>query len=214
MDSVGVGELPDAARYGDEGSNTRREHRAGGSASKSRRCGRSDCRRIVDIGGARPAASGAFGRMAERSAGKDSVTGHWEMMGVVLDRPFPTFPHGFPADAHRGVRTPHRPPDDREHRGVRAPSSSRRSAPSTCAPARRSSTPRPTACFRSPRTRRSSPLTSCTGSARRAFDLVGRGLGVGRVIARPFVGEPGHFVRTANRRDFALEPFGPRCSIG
>src|SRR5437764_10461678 len=56
--------------------------------------------RLVALGGTRPSAEprGAIGRMAEASAGKDSVTGHWEMMGIVLDRPFPTFPHGFSAD--------------------------------------------------------------------------------------------------------------------
>ena len=80
------------------------------------------------------------------------------------------------------------------------------SAPSTCARASRSSTPRPTACFRSPRTRTSSPSTSSTGSTSIAFDLVVGGYGLGRVIARPFVGEPGRFTRTANRRDFAMAP--------
>ena len=65
--------------------------------------------RVVDIGGAQPAPIGAFGRMAERSPGKDSVTGHWEMAGLVLDRPFPTFPHGFAAGHHRRVRAPDRP---------------------------------------------------------------------------------------------------------
>ena len=59
-----------------------------------------------------------IGRMAERSTGKDSVTGHWELMGIVLDRPFPTFPHGFPAGADRRVRNAHRPQVDRQRRRV------------------------------------------------------------------------------------------------
>src|SRR5690349_24692414 len=98
MDSVGIGELPDADAYGDRGSNT-----VGNIAKRVplrvptlRSLGLD---RLVAIGG-EPAAPprGAIGRMAEASAGKDSVTGHWEMMGVVLDRPFPTFPQGFPAN--------------------------------------------------------------------------------------------------------------------
>src|SRR5262245_15849494 len=98
LDSVGIGELPDAAEYGDEGSNT-----VGNIASSVglrvptlRRLG---LERLVSL----PASSlhgtplGAFGRMAESSPGKDSVTGHWELMGLVLERPFPVFPNGFPA---------------------------------------------------------------------------------------------------------------------
>ena len=73
--------------------------------------------RVAAIGGAaRSGRVGAFGRMAEASPGKDSVTGHWEMAGLVLDRPFPTFPNGFPPRSHSGIRAPHRPSDAREHR--------------------------------------------------------------------------------------------------
>src|SRR4029079_13877071 len=99
MDSVGVGELPDAHLYGDEGSNTV------GNISRRVKLRLPNLRslglpRVADVEGMAPvdAPLGAFGRMAERSAGKDSVTGHWEIAGVVLDRAFPTFPNGFPAD--------------------------------------------------------------------------------------------------------------------
>src|SRR5689334_10169189 len=99
MDSVGIGELPDAAAYGDQGSNTvgNIAQRVPLAVPTLRSLGLD---RVVAIGGAPPAASplGAAGRMAEASAGKDSVTGHWEMMGIVLDRAFPTFPNGFAAD--------------------------------------------------------------------------------------------------------------------
>src|SRR5256885_12226028 len=98
MDSVGIGELPDASAYGDQGSNT-----VGNIAKQVplkvptlRSLGLD---RLVSISGTpsdRP--RGAWGRMAEASAGKDSVTGHWEMMGIVLDRPFPVFPQGFSRD--------------------------------------------------------------------------------------------------------------------
>src|SRR5262249_18300062 len=124
MDSVGVGELPDAAAYGDQGSNTV------GNIAKHIPLRVPTLRslgfdRLVDLGGhtgpplrvdvpsgghtgpplhgrvgadPRVGPRAAYGRMAEASAGKDSVTGHWEMMGIVLDRPFPTFPNGFSAD--------------------------------------------------------------------------------------------------------------------
>src|SRR5216110_311110 len=98
MDSVGIGELPDASAYGDQGSNT-----VGNIAKQVplkvptlRSLGLD---RLVSISGTpsdRP--RGAAGKMAEASAGKDSVTGHWEMMGIVLDQPFPTFPHAFPPE--------------------------------------------------------------------------------------------------------------------
>src|SRR5205807_1510700 len=102
MDSVGIGELPDAAAYGDQGSNTL------GNIAKQvplkvptlRSLGLD---RVASIGASvsnRQSAirNVAWGRMAEASAGKDSVTGHWEMMGIVLDRALPVFPNGFPPD--------------------------------------------------------------------------------------------------------------------
>src|SRR6185436_13107152 len=118
LDSVGIGELPDASAYGDEGSNT-----LGNIAARvplkiptlrslglgklvdldSRRADLEGRPLRVDgstevIGDGSTEVIGAYGRMAEASPGKDSVTGHWEMMGIVLDRPFPTFPHGFPTE--------------------------------------------------------------------------------------------------------------------
>src|SRR5438034_9546372 len=96
MDSVGIGELPDAGAYGDQGSDTI------GNIAKQiplhvptlRALGLA---RVAKLGGAPAPASprAAVGRMAEASAGKDSVTGHWEMMGIVLDKAFPVFPNGF-----------------------------------------------------------------------------------------------------------------------
>src|SRR2546423_1356588 len=109
MDSVGIGELPDAAAYGDQGSDT-----VGNIAKRIplhvptlrslgfAKIARTDAEvpgtcqaRARHVPGTERAPLGAVGRMAEASAGKDSVTGHWEMMGIVLDRAFPTFPDGF-----------------------------------------------------------------------------------------------------------------------
>jgi phosphopentomutase len=97
LDGVGIGELPDAAAYGDEGSNTL------GNIARRVRLRLPTLRtlglgRVAALGGSDADAGGraaAVGRMRETSPGKDSVTGHWEMMGLVLARPFPTFPNGF-----------------------------------------------------------------------------------------------------------------------
>ena len=99
LDSVGVGELSDAAAYGDEGSDTLGNISRHVQLRLPALC-RLGLGQVAYIDGARPEPSprAAFGRMAESSPGKDSVTGHWELMGLVLDRPFPVFPNGFPAD--------------------------------------------------------------------------------------------------------------------
>ncbi len=99
LDSVGIGELPDAHLYADEGSDTV------GNIARAiplrlptmRSLGFDRLAALGDVLPQRPA-RGAFGRMAEVSAGKDSVTGHWELMGIQLEAAFPTYPHGFPAD--------------------------------------------------------------------------------------------------------------------
>ena len=96
LDSVGIGELPDAPLYGDAGSNTigNIARRVALAVPTLRLLGLD---RIAALGGGvtNSAPIAAIGRMAEASPGKDSVTGHWELMGIVLDRPFPVFPHGF-----------------------------------------------------------------------------------------------------------------------
>ena len=105
LDSVGIGELPDARAYGNDGSNTvgtlRSRFRLKVPVLRSLGLGQLVALgpgRVSSRDDSRPNFRGAYGRMAEASGGKDSVTGHWEMMGIVLDRPFPTFPAGFPAD--------------------------------------------------------------------------------------------------------------------
>lgn len=205
LDSVGIGELPDAARYGDQGSDT-----LGNIARQVplhlptlRQLGLD--RLVPALGQPHGAPTGAWGRMAEASAGKDSVTGHWEMAGIVLEQPFPTFPDGFPAEViaafdHRigrpsignvvasGTEVIER--FGREHLASGAPIVYT-SADSV---------------FQIAAHEDVVPLAELYRYCEVAFELVGRGLGVGRVIARPFVGEPGRFRRTANRHDYALEP--------
>ena len=99
LDSVGIGALPDAAAYGDEGSDTL-GHIASAVPLALPTLRALGLGRVAALGpasgqGTNSSLPTAVGRMAEASAGKDSVTGHWEMMGIVLDRAFPVFPHGF-----------------------------------------------------------------------------------------------------------------------
>ncbi len=100
MDGVGIGALPDAASYGDENSNTLvnlAERVNGLHLPTFEKLGLGN---VADIKGMKKMAAptASHGKMAERSPGKDSTSGHWELCGIILDRPFPTFPAGFPAD--------------------------------------------------------------------------------------------------------------------
>lgn len=208
LDSVGVGELPDAAEYGDQGSNT-----LGNIARRVRlelpalRSLGLSC--IVDLPGTlpEPAPGAAYGRMAEASPGKDSVTGHWELMGLTLDRPFPLFPHGFPDEIIREF----------EHR------IGRRSIGNVVASGTviieqlgvehiRTGSPivytSADSVFQIAAHEETIPVPELYRECEAAYDILVRGLGLGRVIARPFVGQPGTFRRTANRRDFAIPPSG------
>src|SRR5438105_7140508 len=219
MDSVGVGELPDAAAYGDQGSNT-----VGNIAKRVplkvptlRSLGFD---RIADLGGhtgpplrdgghvgadPRVGPVAAYGRMAEASAGKDSVTGHWEMMGIVLDRAFPTFPNGFSAEiiAAFARRTGRGILGNRAASGTQiieelGPEHMRSGALIVYTSA--------DSVFQIAAHEDVVPVPELYRACEIAYELVGEGLGVGRVIARPFVGAPGAFKRTANRRDYALPP--------
>jgi len=216
LDSVGCGELPDAVSYGDQGSNTL------GNIAKQTTLRIPTLRalglgHIVDLplrtgasehaAGSQGAPRAAFGRMAEASAGKDSVTGHWEMMGIVLDRPFPTFPEGFPRDTIEAFeRLIHRPilgnvvASGTEIIDRLGAEHVRTGYPIVYTSA--------DSVFQIAAHEDVIPVPELYRMCEIAFDLVGRGMGVGRVIARPFVGRPGAFRRTANRHDYALDPTG------
>jgi phosphopentomutase len=207
MDSVGAGELPDAGTYGDEGSDTL-GHIAQAVGLRVPTLRALGLREVAAIGGKAISPAGAFGRMAEASPGKDSVTGHWEMMGIVLERPFPTFPTGFPQEViseferligrrsiGNSVASGTAIIDDLGPEHVR-----------TGAPIVYTSAD---SVFQIAAHESVIPIAELYRMCRVAFELVGQGMGVGRVIARPFVGEDGHFTRTSNRRDFALEPVQP-----
>jgi phosphopentomutase len=207
LDSAGIGELPDAGSYGDGGSNTL------GNIARHvplqlpalRALGLD---RLVDLGAApAPAAPrAAIGRMAEASAGKDSVTGHWEMMGIVLDRAFPVFPHGFSAQILEEFSrlTGRAVIGNKAASGTvimdeLGPEHMRTGALIVYTSA--------DSVFQIAAHEAIVPVPELYRACEIAYKLVGEGLGVGRVIARPFVGSPGNFTRTANRHDYALPPF-------
>ena len=211
LDSVGIGALPDAAAYGDEGSNTL------GSIARQvplklpalRSLGLD---RVVEIGlplGGPPPGQprGAYGRMAEVSAGKDSVTGHWEMMGIVLDRAFPTFPAGFPPSLIAEF-------ERRTGRGTLGNVVASGTEIIDRLGAEHMRTGKPIvytsadSVFQIAAHEEVIPIAELYRICEVAFELAARGSGIGRVIARPFVGAPGAFTRTANRHDYALEPTG------
>jgi len=209
IDSMGIGELPDAASYGDAGSDTLGHiaHAVPLAVPTLRRMGLA---RVANIGGASPAPIGAFGRMAEASAGKDSVTGHWELAGVVLDRPFPTFPQGFPADLMREFerRIGRRALGNKAASGTAiidqlGPEHLRTGSPIVYTSA--------DSVFQIAAHEAVMSVAELYDACSVAFDLAVLGLGLGRVIARPFEGTPGHFVRTSRRRDFAQLP--PRQTL-
>ena len=208
MDSVGTGELPDAAAYGDQGSYTV------GNIAKQIPLKLPTLRtlglgRVARLGGDAPPASprAAVGRMAEASAGKDSVTGHWEMMGIVLDRPFPVFPDGFPQAVIQEFSR-------RTGRGVLGNKAASGTAiidelgPEQMRTGSLIVYTSADSVFQIAAHEEIVPVPELYRACEVAYALVGEGLGVGRVIARPFVGAPGSFRRTANRRDYALPPKG------
>jgi phosphopentomutase len=206
LDGVGVGALPDASTYGDEDSDTL-GHIARRIPLQLPTLRSLGLGRVASIGGppvpGLPAA--AVGRMAEASPGKDSVTGHWEMMGIVLGRPFPVFPDGFPPRiiaefsrlTGRGVL------GNRAASGTAiidelGPEHMRTGSLIVYTSA--------DSVFQIAAHEDVVTVPELYRACEIAYTLVGEGLGVGRVIARPFVGVPGGFSRTANRHDYALPP--------
>ena len=207
IDSLGVGALPDAARYGDEGS-----HTLGNIAARVPLRIPSLCAlgisRVVSLAGLPPADApiGAYGRMAEVSPGKDSVTGHWELMGLQLERAFPTFPEGFPADAMREYerRIGRRTLGNVAASGTQiiddlGPEHLRTGSPIVYTSA--------DSVFQIAAHEDVIPVPELYRLCEIAYAQFVDGMGLGRVIARPFVGAPGAFRRTANRHDYAIPPF-------
>jgi phosphopentomutase len=209
MDSVGIGELPDASAYGDQGSNTIRniDRQVPLKLPTLRALGLDRLGCLTKVSDTSDTNLGAFGKMAEASPGKDSVTGHWEMMGIVLDRPFPVFPHGFAKEIV----------DQFSRQTGRGVLGNKAASGTTIIDELGAEHMRTGALivytsadsvFQIAAHEAIVPVPELYRACEIAYKLVGEGLGVGRVIARPFVGEPGSFKRTANRHDYALPPSG------
>ena len=209
-DSWGVGDAPDAVAYGDEGSDT--------LANTAEAVGGIQAPNLASLGlgllttirgvDATPAPGSAHGRATERSAGKDTTTGHWEMMGIRLDEPFPLYPDGFPSDLIGAFE---------------------REIGRTVLGNRPASGTEIIAELGEEHLRTGSPIVYTSGDSvfqiathksvvdlpllyewsRAARRLLTGPHNVGRVIARPFEGEPGAFVRSPERRDFSVPPPGP-----
>ncbi len=207
LDGVGVGALPDAAAYGDEGSDTlgNLARAVGGLALPG--LARLGLGNLHDVPGVprtgSPAAS--VGRMVERSPGKDSTTGHWELSGLILDAPFPTYPSGFPrelvAEFSRRVQ--------RELLGNEVASGTEIIAQLGAEHVRSGALIVYTSAdsvFQIAAHEDVVPLDELYRCCEIARELLHGPHAVGRVIARPFVGSPGSFERTPNRRDFSLPP--------
>lgn len=206
LDSVGIGAMPDAAEFGDQGSDT-----LGNIAKRCKlelpnlcRLGLGNIRPLVGLPPSdRPAA--AYGKCRLASPGKDTTTGHWEMAGILLEKPFPLYPHGFPPDViHRFEES-----IGRKTLGNKAASGTeiiqelgeehlRSGSPIVYTSA--------DSVFQVAAHESVVPLEELYRICQIARDLLRGPHEVGRVIARPFEGEPGHFVRTANRKDYAIPP--------
>jgi phosphopentomutase len=210
LDAVGAGALPDADEYGDEGSDT--------LGNVARAVGGLDLPNLEALGlgnveplegcPPQPGAPAVAGRLVERSKGKDTTSGHWELMGVVTPQAMPTYPHGFPHD----VIDPFMHRTGRGVLGNKAASGTEiidelgeehqrtgkwivyTSADSV---------------FQIAAHEETIPLEELYAACAAAREILTGKHAVGRVIARPFVGEPGNYTRTPNRHDWSLKPKQP-----
>ena len=207
LDSFGIGALPDAANYGDQGSDTLAACFASGKlfVPQMQQLGLFNIQG-VQVGQPCQSPAGAFGRMAERSAGKDTTTGHWELMGLVSEKPMPTYPDGFPQRIieqltqrtgrgvlcnrpYSGTQVIHDYGEQHLQTGDLIVYTSADSVLQIAAHEQKI------------------PLEQLYEYCRIARSIMQGEDAVGRIIARPFVGEDAeHFTRTANRRDFSLLP--------
>ncbi len=206
LDSVGIGEMPDADLYGDRGSDTLGNiaRLRGLDLPNLRRLGLANIRPLERMPPAEHPA-GAYGRAALASPGKDTTTGHWEMAGIILEKPFPLFPNGFPAafmaDFERRI--------GRGTLGNKAASGTeiirelgeehgRSGRPIVYTSA--------DSVFQIAAHEEVIPLEELYRICETAREMLRGPLEVARVIARPFMGSAGKFTRTTNRHDYAVPP--------
>lgn len=209
LDSVGMGELPDAEKYGDRGSNTLSNiaiNVKDFSLPNLQDLG------LGNIDGMKAiekvnTPKGCFGRMAEKSAGKDTTTGHWEISGIILDKPFPVYPDGFPKEiidvfekaigtkvigniAASGTEIIKMLGDEHVKTGYPIVYTSADSV------------------FQIAAHEEVIGIDRLYDMCSKAREILKGEQAVGRVIARPFIGSSGEYKRTTRRKDFSLEPIG------
>ncbi len=207
LDSVGAGALPDAGKYGDEGSNTLGNTAKAVGGLHMPNLGKFGLGNILEIEGVskEPDARAFFGKMAEVSPGKDTTTGHWEMMGLHLDRPFPTYPNGFPPDII-----------DEFEEAIGSQILGNKAASGTDIIAElgeeHMKTGKPIvytsadSVFQIAAHEDVIPIDELYRMCEIARAILRGEHEVGRVIARPFIGTPGNFTRTHRRRDYSIAP--------
>ena len=206
LDSVGIGAMPDAADYGDAGSDTL------GNIARLRtlrlpnlcRLGLANIKPLANLPAA-PSPAGSFGRCALASPGKDTTTGHWEMVGIHLEKPLPLYPHGFPQEimdefeSHIGRHTlGNKAASGTEIIKELGAEHMRTGSPIVYTSA--------DSVFQVAAHEEVIPLPELYKICETARAILRGPHEVGRVIARPFTGSPGSFTRTPNRKDYALPP--------
>ncbi|RNC28723.1 MAG: Phosphopentomutase [Candidatus Dichloromethanomonas elyunquensis] len=207
IDSVGIGELPDAKDYGDEGSNTLANISKEVGGLHIANLSKLGIGNIIDIPYVQPVMQplACYGKMTEKSKGKDTTTGHWEQMGLVTEQPFPTFPEGFPIEFIRDF-------EDRIGRGVLGNIAASGTEIIEKLGSEHIRTGKPIvytsadSVFQIAAHEEIIPLTDLMEMCRTAREMLTGELNVSRVIARPFIGQAGSFQRTANRHDFSIVP--------
>ncbi|NLB53442.1 MAG: phosphopentomutase [Syntrophomonadaceae bacterium] len=207
LDSLGVGCTTDSCLYGDEGSNTLTNIAAAVGSLNLPNLQQLGLGNIVDVKGVPSVLNplSCFGKMNEKSPGKDTTTGHWEMTGIILSQPFPVYPKGFPPD----IISSFEEAIGRKALGNKTASGTviieelGREHIKTGYPIVYTSAD---SVFQIAAHEEIIPLQELYEMCKKARSLLVDEHGVGRVIARPFIGNPGTFKRTANRHDFSLEP--------
>ncbi|QGT98991.1 Phosphopentomutase [Candidatus Syntrophocurvum alkaliphilum] len=207
LDSVGIGEVEDSHLYGDEGSNTLKNtaQAVGGlSLPNLENLGLGN---IEDVMGVNPNynAIGSYGKMKPKSSGKDTTTGHWELMDIVLEKPFPTYPNGFPSEII-----------DKFEKRIKRKTLGNVVASGTVIIEELGEEHIKTgfpivytsadSVFQIAAHEEIIPIEQLYSMCQTAREILQGEHGVGRVIARPFLGSPGSFFRTDNRQDYSLKP--------
>jgi len=210
LDSLGIGELPDAGAYGDVGSNT-----LGHIAAAMQNQPWFKLENLISLGLGHIEGvdyiektwnpMGSMGRLGELSKGKDTTTGHWEIAGIILDNPFPTYPDGFPDEVISAFEKAigRKCIGNYPASGTAIIEKLGKEHMKTGYPIVYTSAD---SVFQIAAHEEIIPIEQLYKMCEKARSILTGKHGVGRVIARPFVGQPGSFIRTKNRRDFSLKP--------